>query len=757
MRIYKAALLAFLLTTILFQAGGQKVLAADITFDSFEAAEAAAKKRAEEYQKKMQEHIKNVNEQWEKQQKDLGADSSSPDISKITTRQDGQKSSDSDASNSLENAVNSSINRMKDEMVSKAGPTSTGFAGGAAGYQWSVKFKDGKYVLSDSYNEAEFNTGKKKEAEAPAPPPAPAEPEPVASDDDSGSEVVSTPPAEPAEPTTTAAAPESDPAPTSPANTTPASTDSKPTAAPTTTATKPAAPEEPAKPLTGVDPAPVKLPPPSIRMVIQHPTDFSEEVFASNASSETTANYRLDKFKIPEDTRIKIAVEVGEDVNPEDVSMVVTDDQGDSAPVSAAKLKNYRHMFRVPSDDQYSASVYVNNRKTPGGQQKKILQVAIPVGKVDFESRTIDNQRGNKSGSGAGNMSSSDTSSSGGNESVNHSSFGKPQAVDLSDLYSDPVKAGAGVAAAGSSSDNSSAAGSTESAAGSTESAASSGSEAASAGNESAGGQAYSGASGATGSSDSGESAVADSAQGNNAGDMTGNSENGETAVQSSGDSQATASDEEGSDSTGNSGSDSGSKAADSGAGYTGTDSDAQNQDSENLSGTSDESANETGTDEGSESETSGNSKNNENAANASGDSQAVKSQGQNVAGNKSGTSATEKKNEEEDPFLLAISLRAEAQKVYQSFDFIDGNTQTSSAIKAGGEVVFSLNMGNDVNPESIQIKLSDGAQEIKGNLKRMGESFAYVFKSPTESAYIEVSGKTSKRSFTYKVGIPVK
>ena len=204
MRIYKAALLAFLLTTILFQAGGQKVLAADITFDSFEAAEAAAKKRAEEYQKKMQEHIKNVNEQWEKQQKDLGADSSSPDISKITTRQDGQKSSDSDASNSLENAVNSSINRMKDEMVSKAGPTSTGFAGGAAGYQWSVKFKDGKYVLSDSYNEAEFNTGKKKEAEAPAPPPAPAEPEPVASDDDSGSEVVSTPPAEPAEPTTTA-------------------------------------------------------------------------------------------------------------------------------------------------------------------------------------------------------------------------------------------------------------------------------------------------------------------------------------------------------------------------------------------------------------------------------------------------------------------------------------------------------------------------------------------------------------------------
>lgn len=750
MRIYKAVLWAFLLATILLQAGGQKALAADITFDSFEAAEAAAKKRAEEYQKKMQEHIKNVNEQWEKQQKDLGADSSSPDISKITTRQDGQKSSDSDASESLENAVNSSINRMKDEMVSKAGPTSTGFAGGAAGYQWSVKFKDGKYVLSDSYNEAEFNTGKKKEVEEPAPPPAPAEPEPVAGDDDSDSEVVSTPPAEPAEPTTTAAAPpETTPATTGPTDTTSTPTDSKPAAAPTTTATKPATPEEPAKPLTGVDPAPVKLPPPSIRMVIQHPTDFSEEVFASNASSETTANYRLDKFKIPEDTRIKIAVEVGEDVNPEDVSMVVTDDQGDSAPVSAAKLKNYRHMFRVPSEDQYSASVYVNNRKTPGGQQKKILQVAIPVGKVDFESRTIDNQRGSKSGSGTGNMSSSDTSSSGGNESVNHSSFGKPQAVDLSDLYSDPSKAGA--TAAGSSSDSSSSAGSTESAA-------SSGSEAATAGNDSAGGQADAGTSGAAGSDYSGENGAANSAQGSVASDMTNNSENGETAAQSGGDSQAAAGSEEASDSTGSAGSGSSGQAADTGSGYTGTDSEDQGQaqGSENLSGAS-ENANENGTDESSESETSGNSTDNENTANASGDSQAVKNQGQSVAGNKSGTSATEKKNEEEDPFLLAISLRAEAQKVYQSFDFIDGNTQTSSAIKAGGEVVFSLNMGTDVNPESIEIKLSDGAQEIKGNLKRMGESFAYVFKSPTESAYIEVSGKTSKRSFTYKVGIPVK
>ncbi|HNS08125.1 MAG TPA: hypothetical protein PKN29_00430 [Candidatus Ozemobacteraceae bacterium] len=750
MRIYKAVLLAFLLATFLFQTGSQKALAADITFDSFEAAEAAAKKRAEEYQKKMQEHIKNVNEQWEKQQKDLGADSSSPDISKITTRQDGQKSSDTDASKSLENAVNSSINRLKDEMVSKAGPTSTGFAGGAAGYQWSVKFKNGKYVLSDSYNEAEFNTGKKKEAEAPATPPAPTEPENVASGEDNDSDAGSA--AEPStEPAATAATPpETTPAVAPPETPSATTADSKPATPATTTATKPATPEEPAKPLTGVDPAPVKLPPPSIRMVIQHPTDFSEEVFASNANSETTANYRLDKFKIPEDTRIKIAVEVGEDVNPEDVSMVVTDDQGDTAPVSAAKLKNYRHMFRVPSEDQYSASVYVNNRKAPGGQQKKILQVAIPVGKVDFESRTIDNQRGSKSGTGAGNMSSSDTSSSGGNESVNHSSFGKPQAVDLSDLYSDPAKAGA--TAAGGVSDNS--AGSSSAGSSSPDSAASSGSDTSSGDTGSSGGQSYSGSESATGSNGSGEIGYAGSAQGTSSDDMAGNTENGETSAPETGDNQETAATEENSISSG-SGSDSNQQTADSGIRYSTADGDSS-QGSEYTSDSA-EGSDVAGADEVAGAETSGNAADNENTSGTSGDNQKVKAPGQNAAGNKSATTGKEQGAEEEDPFLLAISLRAEAQKVYQSFDFIDGNTQTSSAIKAGGEVVFSLNMGTDVNPESIQIKLSDGAQEIKGNLKRMGESFAYVFKSPTESAYIEVSGKTSKRSFTYKVGIPVR
>jgi hypothetical protein len=122
------------LAICLLMAGGTgSVLADDITFDSFEAAESAAKKRAQEYQKKMDDHIQNINQKWEQQQKDLGADSSSPDITQITTRSDGQKTSDTDAGKELESAVNSSVNQLKDSMISSAGPNSTGFAGGGAG------------------------------------------------------------------------------------------------------------------------------------------------------------------------------------------------------------------------------------------------------------------------------------------------------------------------------------------------------------------------------------------------------------------------------------------------------------------------------------------------------------------------------------------------------------------------------------------------------------------------------------------------
>lgn len=774
--ILTAALLSCLLQT--------PVLAGDLSFDSFEAAEAAAKKRADEYQKRMEEHIKSVNEQWEKQQKDLGSDASSPDITKITTSSDGQKSSDTDASKSMEDAVNSSVNKLKDEMISKAGPNSTGFAGGAAGYQWSVKFKNGKYVLSDSYNEAEFNTGKKKEDTAATPGKEPAK---EAGGDDQETAPVETAetPAETPDKTVSEAAPVE---PVKTAATTPASKNEPAESKPATSENgkpaetgKPAEPakiEEPAKPAAGVDPAPVKLPPPSVRMVIQHPTDFSEEVFAGNATSESTANYRLDKFKIPEDTRIKISVEVGDDVRPEDVSMVVTDDQGDSAPVSEARLKNYRHMFRVPSDDQYSASVYVTDSKTPGKQQKKILQVMIPVSKVDFESRTLDNQKGSKSGS---NMALSDTSSSASSESSSKSGFGQPQQVDLSDLYSSPDSLSSGQSGSSGSSGSSESIGSSDSsgAGDSSLSGNSSGSEDSSngslqpgSGDDAASSHGNGGsANDSSSASDSGSSATdqhsatsanSDSSSDNAASDSgTSQESNSDGTSLSNGDATSEGSNDEGSsESTGDlTGGDSAASAdGSSGSG-----------DSSSSSGDNRQSS--TGNGDGGDSDSSGIASTAEGQnvdMNQTADSAAAQSATGNGDESRLAANSSDRKQpgtgqngqpaqNEEDPFILALSLKAEAQKVYQSFDFIDGNTQTSADIKAGGEVAFSLSFGSQVEPDSIQIKVSDGSQELKGNLKRMGESFVYVFPTPTQNAFIEVSGKTEKRSFNYRVGIPVR
>ena len=60
------------------------VYADDLEFESFEEAEAAAQRRAKEYDQKMNEHLQKVHKDWEKQQKDLGESDASPDITKIT-------------------------------------------------------------------------------------------------------------------------------------------------------------------------------------------------------------------------------------------------------------------------------------------------------------------------------------------------------------------------------------------------------------------------------------------------------------------------------------------------------------------------------------------------------------------------------------------------------------------------------------------------------------------------------------------------
>ncbi|PKL44688.1 MAG: hypothetical protein CVV41_04800 [Candidatus Riflebacteria bacterium HGW-Riflebacteria-1] len=797
-------LLVFLVLTLVFPAINQAI-AANIEFESFEAAESAAQKRATEYKQKMDEHMKNIQQEWEEQQRDLGSDGSNPDITKITSRSDGQKSSDTDAADNMANAVNSSVNNLKETMISTAGPNSTGFAGGGAGYQWSVKYVGGKYVLSDSYNEADFNTGKKKDKPAPTTP----KPEPKANQgSDDKQTVIAKAPDKPAATTTPAgsnpADAKSEPTPatvgstpgtpsssaTNSGTSTPADPGSSSSSSASTPANEPAvAPANPTKgtspapTVPGMDPAPANLPPPAVRLVIQHPTDFSEEVFSSNTDKQDSTSYDLEKFKIPEDTRVKIAVEVSKDINPEDVTLVIVDEEGERAPVTAAKMGNYRHMFRVPSDGNYSANVYVTDKDKPGNRQKKLMQVKIPVTKVDFDSRTIDNQRGTKSSDGSSSSSMSSTSSSGSSSGFQHSSQGRSQQVDLSDLYSDPRQSSANSSGNAGSTGSTAAAGSPGSSSGSSPSgssgAASSGGSTAQAGGSSDSSSGYA-------SSQSGNSAQGYSADGS-ADDSSSNS-----SQSSSGQSTGNYSNENGADSANanaaaNAGT--GSQYGDSSAG------DSSGRDSQDNAsyGSSGDTAGQAGGAEGDyraggasnagssgDYAGSGNSDSgyvNGDNTNSSADesdlpdnqyasAQGLSSSSSSSSGKDSGSSASGAANTKagdipeeepvEDNFIMSVGLRSEAHKIYQSFDFAEDPNQKSTTLPAGSEIVFNIVLGKQVDFESVSIQMADGGEVFGGNLRTMGEAFAYSFKNPSPDSYIQISGKSGKVPFTYRLVTPV-
>ena len=803
-------LLSGLLFVLLLVSTGNVVNAADLEFDSFKDAEAAAQKRAQEYQQKMDEHMKNVQEEWEAQQKDLGADNANPDITKITESSDGQRSSDTNAANSMEDAVNSSVNNLKNTMINTAGPNSTGFAGGGAGYQWSVKNVGGKYVLSDSYNEADFGTGKKKDA------PAKTTPEPAAQGSDNKADAVTakTPTQEPAKPvnettstqTQVAKVPDSEPSSSAssnpgssstpgssagtPAATTPDSNSSSANPAGTSTPATPGkdgqAATTPATP--GIDPAPANLPPPKVRLVIQHPTDFSEEIFASNTDSETASDYGLEKFRIPEDTRVKIAVEVSDDIDPEDVSLVIVDEEGERDPVAATRMGNYRHMFRVPSEGNYSANVYVTDKDKPGNQKKKLMQVKIPVSKVEFDSRTIDNQRGTQSsdGSSASKMSTS-TSSSGSVGGYSHSSQGQSQQVDLSDLYSNPdansSSTDSGESGAAGSDSAGSSSGSGPEAAGYNGSSASAGSSGSSSSESSNGSSGYSsGQEGAAADGNSGYSGGSSAAQDGATSQGNSSESSGDTSSESSAatengqyydDANNTAG-SQGSSQNGSYNSDEGSSSADSGygqgagngsdyaAGGSSGNSSGERRGGDNYDGTGSYQSGDEQAGSYNEDDVAANRARNENGyhgeyASANGVSSSSNRTQNSSSGSAAATAVDEEETPvEEDNFIVSIGLRSEAHKIYQSFDFSEGQNQTSTTLPAGSEIIFNIVLGKQVAFDSVNITMADGGEEFSGDLRTMGEAFAYSFKNPSPESYIQVSGKAAGQSFSYRVKTPV-
>ncbi|NLM17789.1 MAG: hypothetical protein GX221_08750 [Candidatus Riflebacteria bacterium] len=346
--------------------------AVELEFDSFEEARAAAEKRRAEYDKRMHEYVEQEIAAWREQQKNVGKDGVSGDISKV----DEKYSSTSDGSETaqqLSDKVKESLATMREGFKATSAHTA-GHAAAAAGYTIKISQdpKTGKFVIKDSFDEGAFGTGLKKDEK-----PQSAIEEPV-------KKAETTPPA----------TPQTQP---QPVTKSPEIAKLPPQAKPKTDPKDPGnrdvdettiedEPAEEAPPLPPAEIAPPALPAPSVQLVIQHPIDFTEAPFAADETVPQAQELTLDDFEIPEDTRVKITLEILDGLHLDDFVMTVTDEKGESQPISGDELKRYRHIFRVPSKTDYFVNVYTNE----GGTQKKILQVAVPVIPMDFDARTME-------------------------------------------------------------------------------------------------------------------------------------------------------------------------------------------------------------------------------------------------------------------------------------------------------------------------------------------------------------------------------
>ena len=349
---------------------------ADLTFDSFEEAEKAAEQREAEYNRRMQEQVSKVDGAWEKQKSDIGE--GSLDITKITETRNTEMTSENEQNTQLQQSVTDSINGLKQQMVSSVNANTVGFAGASAAYSWSVKCKNGKYILSDSYDEAFFVSGKSGNTTTTTTSP----------EADGGSKA-----ADKASDKTDEPAPEN-------ANTTSEEPESTPqsgfeTEHPSYEAGNPDSPDEkgpqigdvekPSDEVAAVNETPVTKSDRVVEITVQHPTTFEEATFTVTEGQENNV-FKLDKFSIPEDTRVKISAKANMEVENTTLTMTIVDDEGESEPIDSASMKNYRHLFRIPANEGYSANIYVNEN---GKEPRKIMQLCIPVAAVDFDTRTI--------------------------------------------------------------------------------------------------------------------------------------------------------------------------------------------------------------------------------------------------------------------------------------------------------------------------------------------------------------------------------
>lgn len=194
----------------------------------------------------------------------------------------------------------------------------------------------------------------------------------------------------------------------------------------------------PTPPPTSVNIAPPLLGPADVRLSIQNPISNDEETFGANVyPTQAAAPYqpvqaRLQKA-VPEDTRVRIGLELSNAIDPDDVTLVIIDNEGQHPPVPTAAYPNFRHMFRIPDDQRYCARVLYKHPLSTDPDAKEIIRVTIPVYRLGFEHHTIDahqdRAKTSKFPGQPGHFQSGDT---------NTSMYQNGANVDLSDLYAPP-------------------------------------------------------------------------------------------------------------------------------------------------------------------------------------------------------------------------------------------------------------------------------------------------------------------------------
>jgi hypothetical protein len=363
----------------LFLGGFSSVYAEDLVFNSFEEAQKAAEQRSAEYDRRMAEQMGKVDNAWEKQNQDLG-NNTNLDISKITESRETEQTSQNQRNTDLQNSVENSINSMKQQMVNSASANTVGFAGAAAGYSWKVKYVNGKYVLSDTYDQAFFVSGRSgnettntttggKELDGSG--------NKDNNDSDTGNGTDNPPTADidTEDPTEVVQNPGSNPNegdPTNPSNPSSLSSSTNPEQDPNNPNVKP----EMAKADRIVE------------ISIQHPVTFEEKIVKVEEGKENHEQLP-NGFSVPEDTRVKISAKANKIPNTY-LTMKIQENDEESDEIDEDSMRNYRHMFRLPSKDKYFVNIYVNYDDDPQKTKtKQIAHLCLPVEAVEFDSKMM--------------------------------------------------------------------------------------------------------------------------------------------------------------------------------------------------------------------------------------------------------------------------------------------------------------------------------------------------------------------------------